>query len=186
MYKLFITSLGLLSALSHNALYPASAENSARYLVLENCGGYIIDEIVVQKRPRFVADWDNPDPDGSPGIKKNKGSWDRVNSWSDESFSLHEYEAGCFDISKADPGANDLYEYRLKADINAGQTKKCDSTNYDESNSPDMRIMRMGGTSYNNNHCKSRKYVDPTTHGRGSDYLEHCSKHGGRTREISC
>jgi len=165
----------------------ASAENSARYLVLENCGAYDIDDIIVQKKKRYVSDLDNLDEDGNPGLKKNEGSWKNTDGkWSDYAFSLGTTQAACFDLRELETTKSSNYMFRLKAKITAGETENCDSTNYATLSDGQMRIMQMGGTTHNNNHCGSRKYVDPITHGRGQEYLQHCSEDGGRTRNISC
>ena len=137
--NLFV-KLGLssLMVIVSTGLALGDSKNYAKQLELKNCGGYTIGKIVLQRKAA------------------GGGNWALVKEWSWIGDNLTNGITFCVDVSgysqfkKGD-------QARLKAYIDAGETKTCDATNYGESNKP-RRKMEMSGTTTLSNACRSQNY----------------------------
>ncbi len=145
----------------------ANAQNYARYLILENCGGYQIHRVDVLAR----------------NFEDKK--------WSLIGHNVASFGTGygiCFDMKKllvdqAEEGETlPTDEAKLKGYIGLGDSRGCDSTNLDLLQSGAgvvVRRYRMKGTTWNNNGCRSRKYDT-----KNEETMSEMCSHGGRIFKV--
>ena len=124
----------------------SDSKNYATQLELKNCGAYTIGKIVLQRKAA------------------GDGNWVLVKEWSPIGDDLTNGITFCVDVSGYSQFKSGD-QARLKAHINAGETKTCDGTNYGESKKP-RRKMEMAGTTTLSNACRSQNYKSarPASH----------------------
>ena len=136
-----------------------SDKNYATQLELKNCGGYLIDEIILQRKA------------------EGDGHWAQIDTFDFTGTNLGNGQSFCVDMSDYKQFKNGD-QGRLKAHIVMGDTQKCDGTNYGESNKG-RRKMEMAGTTKNNNGCRSKNY-------KNTRPPSQCSKGNHRHYEGPC
>jgi len=146
----------------------ASADNSARYLWYKNCGGYTVNSVIVQK--------------------KEGGVWYDIEH-SEFKGSLGNRDGVCFDLATVGnetpngirvPSFDDGDQARLKVSIAEGETVRCDGTNVDTDLDGDTRVLKMEGSTHNNNGCRSQGY---RSWGASANQ---CDADGVKKRDQSC
>lgn len=156
----------IMSAMTMTAPTATAEKSSARYLLVHNCGSGMFNTVKLQKK------FDN----GFRTVNEARGV--RAN------------EAVCYDLSKVNAELDEDNEdaerakafatgdkARLRVRVGWGDAKNCDSTNVDL-DSNQVRVMRVKGTTMNNNGCRSKRYRSK----RGSDS---CTG-GGAVNYMSC
>src|SRR6056297_1456180 len=141
-------SAGLILAIT---ALPGHAEtNKAQYMMLENCGGYDISKVKLDVRVYKHTGWVHT------GAGLSDGEW-----------KLQIGDVICFDLNHRPAGdwGVDGNEFRIRTQIEFGDSKKCDSTS-GKIRDGDLRVFRMKGTTHNNNGCRSRGYFDTSADGQ--------------------
>ena len=126
----------------------SSAENSARFLKFVNCSASTVNDLRLQ-------------------LKTERDGW--VTKFKEQGLSSG--QAVCFDLKNMNAFSTGD-RARFRAIIGWGDKTNCDDTNVDAS-SDQMRVMKIKGTSLQNNGCRSVGY-------RARDMR--CSEQGSRTR----
>ncbi len=114
-------------------------KNYAAQLQLKNCGAYQLWKVVLQRKAAGSNQWEEV-----------------TNKQTNVKYGY----AICFDASQW-PQFVKGDSARLRGFIDAGDTKSCDGTNFDEPEPEGeglRRNFRMEGTTRNNNACKSHGY----------------------------
>lgn len=129
--------MSFILACNSNVAVSGDGENKAYQLQLLNCGAYQFWKVSLQRKASGSSDWKEV---------------------TNKQTKVRNGYAICFDASQwSEIQASD--DIRLKAFIDAGDSKKCDSTNYGASQTP-RRKMKMAGTTRNNNGCRSKGYAN--------------------------
>jgi len=142
-------------------LAPASLEANtyANQIEIQNCGGYQITKVSLSRY-------------GSNG-------WSEAHCWGDcDDYSRPKLRVGdalCFNLI---PHGQDGDVFVLRMFIYGGETKKSNETKF-AADADQRRVFRMKGTSYNNNHPKSRGYKSTLPGPK-------CSKGGKKESRVNC
>nr|WP_070961194.1 hypothetical protein [Hyphomonas sp. Mor2] len=147
----------------------AHAENEARYLYYKNCGGYVVDEVKIQEK--VDGSWE----DAKGG--KHFGGIDVNQGVCFDPYDTHYLLNGRIPFYHLRNTTNQL---RLQVKISGGETENCDSTNFTTDDDGDTRVMKMEGTSFGNNGCRSQGYRD------WGDMTNQCDGNGEKLLWLSC
>lgn len=122
-------------------------KNYATQLELKNCGAYQIYKVQLER-------------------KQQGSSWDKVKTYdfyNDYGQYLYTNQAFCLDLSKVSSNNEPVFvdgdQARFRVYIDGGSKVNCDGTNYGKNDDgKSRRLMKMKGTTYNNNGCRSVGY----------------------------
>lgn len=167
MFLKNIVKIGLASLLAvcgSTVAISADDKNYAYQLQLKNCGAYQLNYIKLQRK------------------KAGSSSWMDEESWTTDGSEMGNGKTFCVDIRGGTYSFKPGDKARLKAYISGGEVVNCDSTNYGEAtNQKSLRKMKMSGTTFNNNGCRTQSYGTPY---KGSS--SKCSHAGSRTYTGAC
>lgn len=137
----------------------AGADNYATQLELKNCGAYGIDKIKLQR-------------------KRDDSSWETVRNYNIYDIYGEDLKNGhsyCVDISQVYSEGLPVFapgdQARFRTEIDLGNTVNCDGTNYGTtSDGKNRRLMKMKGTTLNNNGCRTVGYESTRSSSSCSGY----------------